>query len=232
MPDGISISLRVAIARVTKPGTLPEPTPRYVGHRVKHASEPGARQTPNGMPEVNPSENINGIDFTREMQLLSWEVMRTINPLITKHKWRVVYATSTAFTNGQGFVDSSDPRADYVNGISLDAPLPRLMKGIVSGGAFLRGVMGSEFVVTPGVGAVDCTKPLPTAQEVIQRRLYFEATTARYNSEGVWSVNPFPQGGSGPVAIVYFLNTPARYVSSWFQPWEEDFLPDPYKVYL
>jgi hypothetical protein len=205
--------------------------PRFVGWRVKHHTEPGARWTPNGMPEVNPSLNITGIEFTREMQILSWEVMHTINPAITKSKWRVVYGNTTAFTNGQGFGDN-DPRRDYVNGVDLDGALPKLMKAIVAGGAFLQGVKGSDMVTTPGVCAVDCTKPLPTAQEVIDRHWYFMATTARYNAAGQWVVNHFPQGSSGPVAIVYFLSQPARYVSSWFAEWNSDVLPDPLKIYL
>jgi hypothetical protein len=207
------------------------PDPRFVGYRVKHRVEPGARWTPNGMPEVNPSINISGIDFTREMQLLSWEVMHIINPTISKEKWRVVYGTTTAYTNGQGFGDDI-PRADYVNGIDLSGGLPKIMKGIVAGGAFVRGVLGSEMVITPGVGAVDCTKPLPTAQEVIEKNMYFLATTARYSASNVWTVNHFPQGEGGPVAIVYFLNQPARYLASWFDTWDSDAPPDPLKVYL
>jgi hypothetical protein len=226
-PDVVTIAGQTYI-----PKPAPVVVPRWVGWRVKHRSEPGARQTPNGMPEVNPSINIAGIPFTREMQILSWEVMHLINPTITEGKWRAVFDDDRAYTNEQGFSNGDDPRADYINGQDLGAELPKLMRAILAGGAFIRGAMGSELTVTPGIGAVDCTKPLPSAQEVIDRHWYFDATTARYNAAGEWCVNPFPQGSGGPVAVVYFLNQPARYVGSWFAPWDSEVLPDPYKVYL
>lgn len=206
--------------------------PYYIGYRVKHAVEPGARVTPNGEPEVDPSINIDSIKFTREMQLLSWEVMHKRNLTITKSQWRAVFSTHRAYTNQQGFGDDT-PRADYVNGLDLNGELPRLMKAIIAGGAFVRGVMDSKYLtVTPGVGAVDTRKPLPTAQEVIDKHWYFVATTAKYSAEGEWHVNDFPQGNGGEVAIVYFLDQPAQYTKSWFQPWEGDALPNPYRLYL
>jgi len=225
----ISIGLNVAIKKHLVVAPAP---PRYIGYRVKHSPEPGARITPNGMPEVDPSLNIVSIRFTKEMQLLSWEVMHTLNPTITKNQWRAVFTTHRAYTNQNGFGDDV-PRADYVNGLDLDGELPRLMKAIIAGGAFVRGVMSAtELTVTPGIGAVDSRVPMPTAQQVMDNHWYFMATTAKYNAEGEWRVNDFPQGNGGPVAVVFFLNAPARYTASWFQNWNGDSLPDPYKLYL
>ena len=217
----------------------PSLPPRYIGYRVKHRVEPGARQTPNGMPEVDPSLNIVNIPFTEAMQLLSWEVMHTLNPTITKKQWRAVFGDNRAYTNDNGYGGNEILR-DYVNGLNLDAvdasgkpALPKLMKGIIAGGAFVRGVMDTNFLtITPGVGAVDTRVALPSVQQVIDNHWYFVATTAKYNADGVWNVGNFPQGNGGPVAVVYFLNAPARYTASWFQSWDDGALPDPLKIYL
>lgn len=209
-------------------------TAKYVGWRVKHVSE-GGRLTPDGMPCVNPSLNISSVEFNEKMQWTSWYLMRGGAAMIAKEKWRAVYDNGRAFTNGNGFNKSGDPRADFVNALNVTSPLPKLMKGIVCSGNFIRGQAdGDELVVTPGVGAIDATKPIADpvefAFDVWEKHLFFHATSGRY-SNGVWKLANFPQGAGAPIFIPYLLKEEARYPLAWFEKWESNSLPDPLVVY-
>ncbi len=202
----------------------------WTGYRVKHVPE-GGRPTPDGMPCVNPSLNIAGIPFNSAMQLMSWDLAYGFNPGMRTDKWRVVYGGGVAFCNGQGFDMSGDPRADYVNSRNLDKDLPKLMKAIICSGNFFTGqISGNELVMTPGVDAIDGTKPMPSASEIVTKHWYFHATTARQTSTG-WKVSNFPQGSGAPVLVPYILREQARYPLQWFAPWNDFTLPDPLKIY-
>ena len=211
-------------------------SPKYQGWRVLHRSE-GGRVTPIGMPCVNPALNVAGIIFTASMQWLSYNLASSQNPKVTKDKWRVVYDGGTAFTNQNGWDMKDKPqRRDYVNGRDLDLEFPKLMRAIICSGNFFTGqpvtVNKEQYIqMTPGIDAIDGTKPLPSVSEVIEKGWRFVATTATYVN-GVWRVSNFPQGGGGKVWIPYILTKPALYPARWFQRWESDTLPEPTKVYL
>jgi hypothetical protein len=89
---------------------------------------------------------------------------------------------------------------------------------------------GNILVMTPGVDAIDATKPYSNIGEwanlILSKHWYFRATT-RAGSR----INNFPQGVGGPVLISYFLNKPAQYKLSWFERWVSNTLPDPLTVY-
>ena len=72
-------------------------TPRRIGYRVLHVSE-GGRITPDGMPCVVPSVNVDGVQFTADMQRMSYALMIYRNPSVTRQDWRVVFGGGTAFT--------------------------------------------------------------------------------------------------------------------------------------
>lgn len=125
--------------------TLPQPV-TYRGWRCLHNAEGGYMSDPAGMPCVRPSFNAPSIEFTRSMQLLSWDLVKR-NPNVTKHRWKVLHGDLTAITNGQGYFNDNDPRRDYVNGEDLDADEnPRLMKAIVFAGMFIRGDVGYSVI--------------------------------------------------------------------------------------
>jgi hypothetical protein len=202
------------------------PAKRYTGWRCLHIVEGGYQSDPDGQPEVRPSFNAPSIEFTKSMQLLSWELMSR-NSNITKNKWRVVYGNTTAFTNGQGYFKSGDPRADWVNNIDTQYRSPRLMKAIICGGMFGKwDRIGDELIGVPGVHGIDARKPMPTVDEVLARHWYFTATTCKYPN-----VSHFPQGQGQPVLIPYFLVEPTPYPLQWFARWDEEYLPDPIKLY-
>lgn len=202
--------------------------PNYVGWRCLHEAEGGYNSDSRGMPEVRPAlPNPLPVIFTKGLQLLSWE-MNTYNPLFTKGNWRTVYGDTTAFCNGNGLGNSGDPRRDYVNGLDLDKDHPKLMKAIICGGMFIRGErIGDNLHCIPGVHAIDANKPVPDLATVWTKQWYFAATT-QYNGK----MSHFPQGHGKAVYIPYVLREEVTYPISWFVEWDEEFLPDPLKIYL
>ena len=205
--------------------TVTPPTSFYDGFRCLHVPE-GGYATPEGMPEVRPSVNARPVEFTKEMQLLAMD-LNDFNPLYTGAKYRSTYHNGIAFCNGNGYEKPGDPRADHVNLRDLQEPLPKLMKGIICGGMFIRGqVEGNLLVVYPGIHAIDAAKPIPPFLDVIERNWYFHATT--------WSgvrVNNFPQGAGQPVIVPYILREPTPYPLAWFARWQSSELPDHLKIY-
>lgn len=228
-----NLSYKITISSTGEVSVVPNTViqKRYVGFRCLHQQE-GGYPNPDGMPVVRPSFDAPAIPFTEPMQLLAFK-MNAFNPLFTGGKFRSTYNYWRAFNNGNGFQNPADPRADYVNRLSLDKPLPKMMKAIICGGMFIRGeVVGNELVCRPGVHGIDVSKPMPTIAEVMEKNWYFVATTANQRGDGTWVVNNFPQGGGQNVLIPYFLKEPVKYPLSWFERWDESFLPDPLSYYL
>lgn len=117
---------------------VPPPAKKYNGWRCIHQAE-GGRPNPDRMPIVRPSLNINATNFTEPVQLMSYAI-NDFNSLFTKQRWTATYGNTVAFTNGNGFGDSGDPRANFVERSNLTSPLPKLMKAIICGGNFFTGV--------------------------------------------------------------------------------------------
>lgn len=211
----------------------PKSTFKWVGYRFLHNGEPGFpldEYTPSSMPEVREAKDAAAIPFTKDMQLLSWNLMRRFNPSISKSQWRGVFKEKIALTNTAGF-EGDEPRADFVNGYNLKAELPRLQKAIRCGGSFTSGtVAGSMLLCIPGLDGIDVSKGMPTVDEVIARGWYFYAVTASY-VKGIWRIFNFPQGNMGPVVIPAFLSEAVEYRLDMFGKWEADVLPDPLRMY-
>lgn len=215
--------------------TLQTSKKKYSGWRCLHQAE-GGYPNPDKMPVVRPSLQEGSVNFTKPLQLMSYEINK-FNRLLTRGRWRGIYGNWTAFTNTAGFDDPGDPRADWVNVVDLKYPLPKLMKGIICGGGFYTGVVehdlkyGDVLAMYPGVNAIDVYN-LPStdyqvfSQIVLEKHWYFHATTRSGDK-----INNFPQGQGNPVYVPYCLRAPASYPLSWFEPWEEDYLPDPLKIY-
>jgi len=182
-------------------------------------------RVPIGMPAVIPAENQSGIDFTEDMQVLSYEVMYSQNNLITPELWTKVFTDKICFTDENGFGMPGDPRANFILGKDLDKPLPKLMKGIIHSWNFYRGIqVGDKLRMTPGIHAIDANKmthpwDIPTVSEVIERNLYFEAV----NNDPHHS--PFNQGRGGKVCIAFFLKWENDYPWDLFTVWDSNQLP-------
>lgn len=56
-----------------------------------------------------------------------------------KMEWTNLFSDTTAFTNNQGFGKRDDPRANFITGENLRAPLPKL-EALLCGGAVVTGV--------------------------------------------------------------------------------------------
>jgi hypothetical protein len=107
----------------------------------------------------------------------------------------------------------------------------RERKGLLAVQNSLQSVTTSRILtLIPGVDAADSTKPLADnllwADQILEKHHYFYAVTRAGDK-----INHFPQGDGGPVLVVLFLPKPAQYPLSWFEPWEESYLPDPLKIY-
>ena len=204
----------------------PAPPPVY-GWRCLHNGE-GGLENDRPEPEVRPSVNALPVRFTRELQNLAM-ALNAFNPAYDGQKYRSTYHGGIAFCNRNGYDDPrSGPRADWVNMRDLTADLPRLMKGIICGGMFIRGIVeGKNLVCYPGIHAIDANKPTPPVAEVQEKNWYFHAT--------IWNgstINNFPQGSGQPVIVPYVLREPTPYPLAWFAPWKAESLPDPLMIYL
>lgn len=178
-------------------GTLRHVTssPRYVGWRNLHRPEGGFPTDPR-FPNVRRAKDAPAVPFTPALQRLAFDLMVYKNPAITRTKFESVFASGTAFCNNQHGIKDDDPQ---------------LMDGIVCAGMFTTTQpVGGYMTMTPGVHAVDATKPLPSVAEVLERGWYFIANTGQ-GSQGAFN---FPQGMGGPVYIVYALVAPVRYPMS------------------
>lgn len=131
-------------------------TPKYVGWRGKHSRlESGAREIPYTMPAVIPPIDQIALEMTREIQRMSFDLMRFLNQTITPKMWRNLHKMQLCLNNQpQDGFDGGIPHRDYVNGIDLDAAtLPRYDKmQRTFQGTFIRGeAVGDRLVCAPGI---------------------------------------------------------------------------------
>ncbi len=185
----VNIVIDIAITAASQ--TIPQPQyPPF--WRVKHDAEMGPLWR-TGVPEVFIMLPVTATEFHKDWQLLSYTLNTIRNPIITadmtKKKWRALYDYERAFTNGTGFGDPSDPRADWVNNININKPNPRFDKPRLCGGATVTGIIdGNDLIVkTMNVNSV------PSIEWLLARPwLYFDAVTVTKNGIG-----RFPQGTNG-----------------------------------
>jgi len=167
--------------RVFSDGSLEvESVPSRKFWRVKHDATDWRR----GLPEVFVLNSLS-TPFGRDWQLLSF----AMNPGMDPRKWRVVYDDHRAFMNNTGFSDAT-PRADYVNGLDLNSPLPRWDKTRVCGGALITGrVDGNDLVVD----ILDGRGPAPRLEELKPWHQFMAINAG--------TLTNFPQNGGNPVFI-------------------------------
>lgn len=92
------------------------------------------------------------------------------------------------------------------------------------------GASVNVLTMTPGIDAANASQPFTDieawAKLILSKHWYFHAVTRTGDK-----IYNFPHGGGQPVYIGYFLKQPVSYPLSWFEKWEEDYLPDPLKTY-
>lgn len=129
------------------------------------------------------------IPLTKEWQ----EFIFTMNqPGMTKKRYRGFLGKKTAVANSGGF-DENDPRADFINLIDLEQPLPRLGKCYTFGGARLRGTVKNGYLI---VETLDGSKP-PPAWKDIQDKYWLYSTALIVQKDG--ATFNFPYRGGLPV---------------------------------
>jgi hypothetical protein len=157
------------------------PPVRLPYYRVKPDIEMGDLWRVN-LLEVFPLVGSQPVEMNAEWQQLTYDydLYRYFAPIVdestARSRWRILYGYRTAFTNGSGFEEPDDPRADYINGRNLDSPLPLWDKSRVCGGG----------------------RPSPAGK--MARTWWWNAWTAsntRLRNPGCWSI---PGCGSGRCA--------------------------------
>lgn len=211
-------------------GATSNPAKKYDGWRVKGNHEGGYQNNPLNMPMVVPPTDPKAVKMTKEIQQMSFELMRHFNSGITPKKWTAVHNHDRAFTNYNGFNKTSDPRANYILNENLSSPLPKYDKAQrLSLNQFVRGeATGGELVCTPGVHGIDANQPMPSIQTIVDNNWYLHAITyyEQYTKFG-----HFPQGDEGAVVIPFIFAEKIRFPLWCFKKWESNELPDPLKVY-
>lgn len=190
-------------------------------YRVKHDIEMGAPWRP-GLPEVHPMINNNYTPLTRSWQLVSKNMNSYLHPL----KWRQVYTHQRFITNFNGFERPGDPRADFVNMLDTDMPLPK-QENLVCGGAILCGIEQGDWLEVETLNGRDGPPPL----EVIMSApwLYFHAVTVAANG----TPRLFPQGDGRPILIPLLSFNKAYFPMGKLHKWPlGQALPNPYSIYL
>ncbi len=211
--DGSLVESQTEIPPV---GTLPA---GKIFFRVLHEVELGGSRR--SMPEVFPLFDNHFTPLTLDLQFL-W---KAINPGMTKAKWRALLGYQRAFTNNQGFGMSGDPRADFVNGLDLGAPLPK-QEALVCGGALLSMKALDEEWLYPEY--IDGHNGAPRAEWVMSRP-WLRFTAVNIRSSGQPGL--FPPGMEN-AQVLLLAYKPIRISRSKVVRWRESVPPDPYRVYL
>lgn len=196
LPDA-SFSIETLI-RITESDTHPNPViPTPAEYVCLHDRElpSGVRKvvldTGEPMPEVFQVLPEQKTPLTRQWQYF-W---RALCHEMTDIQWRKLLHFRRAFTNLQGYYRDGDPRVDYVNGLDIGAPLPKI-ETLLCGGAKVRGTE----TIYKGVPhlkleTLDGTLPPPAASWVLKSDwLWFEAVSVRPDGKTQsFSLSPYPE---------------------------------------
>ena len=171
-------------------------SPDILLYRVKHDAERGPL-TRWRVPEVYWFDEGHNFELTQDWQELWFELFcygaPSLPPNLAKSRWRSLLDYEKAFSNGTGFNDPDDSRADYINKENLNAPNPETDKDRFCGGATLKGVVDGNdlvFEVMTEKKPEDAEVWPPTLEWLLARPwLYFHATIVYKKRIGM-----FPNG--------------------------------------
>lgn len=167
-----------------------------------------------GLPEVFPLNDL-ATTFGEQLQWLAYG----LNPGMTGLKFRSLYDYRRAFTNGTGF-RGPEPRADYVNGLDLNAIQAALDKGRLCGGATVEGDKDPPYLI---VRTLD-PNHLPTLEWL------WNHPTFRFHAVNTtWAgITRFPQNDGRPCIIPLVSRGICRILLSNLQ--EVPGIADPYYI--
>lgn len=187
---------------------------------------PSMPYPPAVIPPYTPTVSLS---MTREIQLLSYELMDVFCTGLTPERWRTAHTSDFAMTNGaQNGFDGGIPHPDYVNNRDLTAPdltgydkMQRIFQG-----SFVTGVLNGSFLTCrPGIDAIDANEPLPPLPVILAKHWYVIATAVGnppFYVRGHWG---------GFLAYLFILDRPVSYEARWFAPWNETYYPNPVTIY-
>lgn len=216
----------------------PEPPKRYVGWRGLYRVE-GGNDHAWLQPAVIPSQ-WNGqkygtrIQFTRELQFLSWEFTQFKNKLMDSMNWARTFNGDVMLTNGNGWDNQKKPedqRRDYVNNRYYGYPDPYLMDAIYSAGNFMPYLeeRDGHLWAIPGLSGVNVNGVLPSVEQIWERNWYMRLTVNQ-KSETTGNPSDFPNGKGLGVFVPYFLRESVPFTTTHFERWDSDVLPDPLEI--
>lgn len=206
---------------------------RYVGWRGRHWLQENGRATAwAGAPAVIPPYSPTvALSMTKEIQLMSFELMKRFCLAVDGNRWRILHGYKVAMNNGsQNGFDGSTLHADFVNNIDTSTSLPRYDKmQRVFQGSFITGILeGDKIWCKPGIDAIDATNPLPTVDEIIKRNWF---TVAICTGNPPFHFRP-NWGNNCWIVYPFILDRPVSFEARYFAEWNETFLPNPVTVYL
>lgn len=204
---------------------------RYRGWRALHKIEGGYQRTPPGMPEVIPPDEVQKVEMTRWVQIMSFNLMYEANHAITPELWRKIHAFNRAFNNQpENGYDGGIPLADFINTRDIDARFPSYDKAQrVCGGSFITGeAVSDKLVCRAGVDGIDADSPMPDVKTIMEKHWFIHAVSI--NADGR-QISHFPQGKGGPVLIPFIFRGTITFPLAYFERWEADVLPNPLKLY-
>ncbi len=246
--DWLNLAGYVHMSLLAEPGAAPvpepEPLPEGEFYRVRHDQEmasyafrprqfqPDWNGNLDGIPETVriQVEGTEAVLMDRRTQEFMFEALKREAPsdmseADLEHVFTWLYGAHEAFNNNVGFASKAkdERRANFITGDDEDAPLPKLLPPVVTGGKIVRRI-GTETRMIAGelhiqvetlkAGslpdlAVDNIRTMPwhwipaTTVTVIS-----VATNERdrEGKQGPWRCNPFPQLKGGTVPVPHITN--------------------------
>jgi hypothetical protein len=204
---------------------------------------PGVPGSPAVVPPYTPTRILV---MTKDIQLMSFDLMKHFCKLITPSRWRIAHTYNFAMNNGaeHGY-DGGIAHPDYINNMDVNAITPAAYDKMqrTFEGSFITGELLSNLIwCEPGRDAIDARgfsyipgtpEAAVTLQEIIDKHRYSCAVGVGkdvpynpYRMREQWlATNEF-------VVFPFILDRPVAYESKFFVPWDETYYPDPLKVYL
>ena len=170
-----------------------------------------------GLPEIYNLEPSHATELTPRIQYLSYALFKhgapSLKEAFAQNRWKSLMHYKRAFTNGQGFGNSDDPRANYISGENLDAELPKFPKTLICGGATVTGTVEGALLKVSTLSPDN----LPTLEELIETPwLYFHAVNSTWDR-----ITRFPQGTVAeldiyePVLVPLIASRDVYYPLAW-----------------
>ena len=207
--------MAVMQATVTFPtSTPPEPTV-FQWYKVKHDKELFYSGNVDNVtrwdwrlfdPEVQLMYPLHKVEMYPAMQIMMWKLIKRGAPGLgedlSKKRYRVIYQDDVTFCNRTGYEHLFGvQRSDYVNMRDLSLSLPALDKPRLLGGALVRGQVSGDNLLIHNY--IDANKPLPSIDQIIAERLYFDAVFV-----GKYEAIRYEQGDGEPIFVPIVANRP------------------------